>query len=207
MSGRGGGGGGSTHSVSVAIRLRPPAPSETSDGVLAAVGGFRYPSGVLQGSDQAAACAALTDRLLEKLRQGFSCTLLAYGQTGSGKTHTMFGPPGAMTEESLETATIGGGGSGGSSNNSNNSNNSNSNSNSAPPLWGVFPRTMLKLLSMPGLGSFHASAVEVYMDNAFDLLANRKVLAVGARQRQADNANVSGLIWSGSPLVESSGGG
>jgi len=29
---------------------------------------------------------------LNKVLQGFSCTIFAYGQTGSGKTHTMFGP-------------------------------------------------------------------------------------------------------------------
>ena len=52
------------------------------------------------------------------------------------------------------------------------------------------PRTMLKLLRMPGLGSFHASAIEVYMENAFDLLADRKVLAMGSRQRHIGNANV-----------------
>ena len=29
---------------------------------------------------------------------GFSAVFLAYGQTGSGKTHTIFGPPGVLTE-------------------------------------------------------------------------------------------------------------
>ena len=82
----------------------------------------------------------------------------------------MFGPPGAMTEESLKLAS--------------------DDDDGAPPLWGVFPRTMLKLLKLQGLGSFHASAIEVYMDNAFDLLANRKVLAVGSRQKRADNCNI-----------------
>ena len=29
---------------------------------------------------------------IERVMQGFNCTVFAYGQTGSGKTFTMFGP-------------------------------------------------------------------------------------------------------------------
>lgn len=40
------------------------------------------------------------------LEPGFSAIVLAYGQTGSGKTHTIFGPPGVLTEhEYNETRT------------------------------------------------------------------------------------------------------
>ena len=56
---------------------------------------------MVQGSDQKAAFDAITAQLLEHLHEGYSVTLLAYGQTGSGKTHTMFGPPGALSEASI----------------------------------------------------------------------------------------------------------
>ena len=36
--------------------------------------------------------------------KGHNVTVLAYGQTGSGKTHTMFGPPGCLTEAAVEAA-------------------------------------------------------------------------------------------------------
>ena len=61
---------------------------------------FRAVDSVVTGSDQTEAFATIASPLLARLHDGYSCTLLAYGQTGSGKTHTMFGPPGALTEES-----------------------------------------------------------------------------------------------------------
>ena len=82
---------------------------------------------------------------------------MAYGQTGSGKTHTMFGPPGCLTEASIAAA------------------------GGIPPDWGLFPRTVLTMMQAPGVdpGSVHASAVEVYHEDVFDLLDDRCQLAVG----------------------------
>jgi len=154
--------------VDVSVRVRPLQGEAgalgtvrcTERGVLDAGGrSFAFPSTVLLGSDQAAAHTALAAPLLEKLLAGYSCTLLAYGQTGSGKTHTMFGPPGSLTEASLRD-------SGGR----------------APASWGVFPRTVLQLLEVSGLGTLHASAVEVYQEKAYDLLADRAQLAVGSQR-------------------------
>ena len=167
-----------THSVGVSVRLRPPTSPDTSAATLSACAAFAYPAAVIEGSDQRAACSALTDHLLDKLRAGFSCTLLAYGQTGSGKTYTMFGPPGAITESALERASVGGGGGGGADGGG-----GGGTDDGAPSHWGVFPRTMLKLLRMPGLGSFHASAIEVYMEKVRDLLSpcgQGKEVKVGA---------------------------
>ena len=59
---------------------------------------FNYMSHVVKGCDQQVAFDALTSRLIQRSRDGLDCTLMAYGQTGSGKTHTMFGPPGCLTE-------------------------------------------------------------------------------------------------------------
>ena len=101
---------------------------------------------------------ALASRLVSRAQEGYSCTLMAYGQTGSGKTHTMFGPPGCLTEASVAAA---GGG--------------------IPADWGLFPRSVLLMMQVPGvvLGSVHASAVEVYHENVFDLLDDRSQLALG----------------------------
>ena len=172
----GGGGGGGQHSIAVAVRLRPPSTDqavfvEASGTVDVAGRPFRVGT-VVQGSDQLAAFEALAAPLVDSLMAGYSCTLLAYGQTGSGKTHTMCGPPGSLTEASLAEA---GGG--------------------VPPDWGIFPRTVLEILQS-GAGSLHASAVEVYDDKAYDLLADRAQLAVGTK-----NKGVVVPTGSGAPLI------
>ena len=82
---------------------------------------------------------------------------MAYGQTGSGKTYTMFGATGSLTEASLDQAAGG-----------------------IPALWGAFPRAMMELLRARAAGAtFHASAIEVYMEHAYDLLNARKSVKVG----------------------------
>ena len=160
--GRAAGGGGPQHSIAVAVRLRPPSTDQAvfvdASGTVD-VGGRPFRVGtVVQGSDQMGAYEALAAPLVDSLMGGYSCTLLAYGQTGSGKTHTMFGPPGALTEASLAEA-----------------------GGSVPADWGIFPRTVLELLQS-GEGTLHASAVEVYDDKAYDLLADRAQLSVGTKR-------------------------
>jgi len=117
----------------------------------------------------------------------YNCTLFAYGQTGSGKTYTMFGPEGGVTTTSTHGLPAG----------------------SIPQAWGMFPRTAAQVLyrlglwtdapgvpmpmaSPPGGGggagyddgasgttSLAVSAVEVYFDEVFDLLNERKNVRVG----------------------------
>ena len=142
------------HSVAVNVRVRPdgsaPIPFDR----------FQYPSSIIEGSDQTAMSSALTGDLVRKfIRGGTACTLMAYGQTGSGKTYTMFGPAGALTEASLEQA-----------------------AGSVPVTWGAFPRATMQLLQAPELAgaTFHASAVEIYMEHAYDLLDGRKPVKVGS---------------------------
>jgi len=153
--------------VAVSVRVRPSEGAPSGIGVMPQNGGitcgtstFGYPAHVLQGSDQAEAGAALlTDLMLKFIRGGTSCTLMAYGQTGSGKTYTMFGPPGGLTEASLEQA-----------------------GGAVPETWGAFPRAMMQLLGVRELAgaTFHASAVEVYMEQAYDLLDGRKPVKIGS---------------------------
>jgi hypothetical protein len=69
----------------------------------------------------------------------------------------MFGPPGCLTEASVNQA-----------------------GSAVPESWGLFPRSVLTLMSMPDVQSMHASAVEVYHENVFDLLDDRAQLAVGS---------------------------
>lgn len=152
------------HSVAVSVRIRPGGNSvaRTSPGTSVVVNGtnFTFPTAVLEGSDQAIAYQALASSLVRRFCEGgLSCTLAAYGQTGSGKTHTLFGPPGALTEASLEQA-----------------------HGEIPAPWGVFPRALVELLRAPELAgaTFRASAIEVYMEQAYDLLHGRKALKVGA---------------------------
>ena len=85
--------------VTVTVRIKPsdnPAVFATTGGVLVqrpregsvVHDGF---ASIIEGDcDQAAAFDAIAAPLLERLHQGYSCTLIAYGQTGSGKTHTIF---------------------------------------------------------------------------------------------------------------------
>jgi hypothetical protein len=46
--------------------------------------------------------------------------------------------------------------------------------------WGIFPRIALELLQRSG-GTLHASAIEVYQESAYDLLADRAPLKVGTK--------------------------
>ena len=153
--------GSAKHRISVSVRVKPasakcsPTISADSRGIVVKQKVFT-PEAVITGSDQAEAFAAIASPLLARLRDGYSRTLLAYGQTGSGKTHTMFGPPGALTGASLAAS-----------------------ADACPPDWGIFPRIALELLAAGG--TLHASAIEVYQDNAYDLLADRAPLQVGTR--------------------------
>ena len=158
--------------IQVHVRVRPLMSSKTagssssldvtSHGDIVADGRpFQYPSSIVQGSSQQIAYDSIAPRLLSRLHDGYSVTLLAYGQTGSGKTYTMFGPAGSLSETALEQA----------------------GANIVPEVWGVFPRMMMQLRRMSGLGSMHASAIEVYSNQAYDLLADRAPIKIGQGYR------------------------
>uniref|UniRef100_A0A7S2CM31 Kinesin motor domain-containing protein n=1 Tax=Haptolina brevifila TaxID=156173 RepID=A0A7S2CM31_9EUKA len=117
-----------------------------------------FASIVASNCEQEDAFGAIAAPLLDRLREGYSCTLLAYGQTGSGKTHTIFGPPGVLTEAALLDSADG-----------------------VPAEWGLFPRIALELLAA-GTGTLHCSAIEVYQEKAYDLLQDRVQLAVGTQK-------------------------
>jgi len=158
--------------VLVSVRIKPPSvrsfvtaqpggsihvESQKHGGSV--VDGF---ASITDGSDQMDAYEAVARPLVDRLMQGYSCTLMAYGQTGSGKTHTIFGPPGCLMEAALQGS-------------------DNTGASSAPVDWGLFPRVALELLAS-GKGALHASAVEVYQERAFDLLADRAPLVVGTQK-------------------------
>ena len=157
------------HRVAVSVRVRPPRTADAPvsvrvdarDGAVC-VGDKAYrPATAVEGSDQAAAFDAIAAPLLDQLAAGYNATLLAYGQTGSGKTHTLFGPTGCLTEASLSEV-------------------AGADARASPRAWGLLPRLALALLA-ERRGSLHASAIEVYQEVAYDLLADRAPLTVGAR--------------------------
>jgi hypothetical protein len=156
------------------------------------VGGvsFAYADAVIQGSDQGVAFASLATSMLRQLEEGYSVTLLAYGQTGSGKTHTMFGPPGSLSEAALASRRREGKGGGTGERRGGEAaaaaeEEGTCSQEEAPEDWGVFPRCMMHLLRLPGFGTMHASAVEVYQETAFDLLNGRSPLKVGKSKTDA----------------------
>lgn len=159
----------SRHSIELSLKLRPATNKNSSvfkitdsNAILIGDKKFNYLSYILQGSDQSQAYRALGERLVNALREGYNCSLLAYGQTGSGKTYSMLGPPGSLTESALSQSCDG-----------------------VPEDWGVLPRIMLHILRDGSFGKMHASAIEVYLDVAYDLLDDRKPLRVGGTRSNA----------------------
>ena len=159
----------SEREIHLSVRIRPlsrdrtdaavDVDSNTGAVVLSSGESFNYPSSVVKGSNQNVAFGALAFKLIERARKGYNCTIMAYGQTGSGKTHTMFGPPGCLTETAAQQA---------------------SSVQQVPEAWGLFPRTVLTMMQDPESTTVYASAVEVYQENIFDLLDDRAQLQISA---------------------------
>lgn len=156
------------HSIHLTVRVRPPQTSDTpavsiTDGnvVVGGSNSFSYANRVVVGKDQLVCYDAVTSSLLPRIREGYSCAVLAYGETGSGKTHSVFGPPNALTEASLSR-----------------------NITTLPDTWGVFPRTVMDLLSIPNV-SLQASAIEIYQNNPYDLFNERKLLQMPGSRRNS----------------------
>ena len=136
---------------------------------------------------------------------GRNCTLFVYGQTGSGKTHTLFGPPnsfhggsltGTNARELFQGVYI-------------------------PHEWGAFPRTVLQLLDAnkknmnrsthmnhnkgPSSISIIATAVEIYMDNCYDLMRDKQKIAVAGFGRSAKTTGRGSFLETTEVKRDSSG--
>jgi hypothetical protein len=113
------------------------------------------------GKDQEGVYATVGKPVLEHVLSGYNACILSYGATGSGKTYSMFGPPGALGTE----------------------------------LMGIVPRLCNELFDYTAarrggvayssslshcvtFSSITMSMVEVYMEDVFDLLHERKELKV-----------------------------
>ncbi|KAI9348470.1 P-loop containing nucleoside triphosphate hydrolase protein [Obelidium mucronatum] len=152
--------------VSTIIRVRPGVgPSNPIDRY------YSYSKTVIDGSGQEPLFNHLMSNssFWRQFELGYSATLIAYGQTGSGKTYSVLGPPGCLTENELSQA-----------------------GGAIPARWGLLPRILMNLVGDSSL-SVLASAVEVYQDSVFDLLAERKLLQVKA-------ANAQGRVDSAIPF-------
>ena len=65
-----------------------------------------------------------------------------------------------------------------------------------PPAWGLLPRLALELLRAGAGSTLHASAIEVYQDKAYDLLADRAPLTVGTKSagRKVEGADHGAIV-------------
>jgi len=126
-------------------------------------------------------------RLIGEPGSAFVC--IAYGQTGSGKTHSIFGPPGLLTEDAASEHSVGGG-------------------ITIPSAWGVFPRALALMLlelelngtsegrtSTASRAQLRVTAVEVYLERVYDLLNDREPIAIAgtsakATSKRMNNSNV-----------------
>lgn len=100
-------------------------------------------------------------RTVDEFLTGRNCTVFVYGQTGSGKTHTLFGPPNSFHSNTLiNDATEA------------------FHNVKIPISWGVFPRIVLSLLNKSKTTGITATAVEIYMDNCYDLMRDGQKIAV-----------------------------
>lgn len=159
--------------VSASLRLKPVDSSaerkiaiDKDDPLLASYSCFFAPN---QGQLQ---CYRGTcSDIVAEFTNGRNCTLFVYGQTGSGKTHTLFGPPNSFHDNSLspdhakevfQGASI-------------------------PNSWGLFPRIVLHLLHATKSSAMGvtATAVEIYMDQCYDLMNDKQRIAVAGYGRSA----------------------
>lgn len=140
-------------SVVTSIRIRP----STSQSVQTIGENLKPPfSCVLSGEqNQKSTYTSTCANLISSFIEGNNCTLFAYGQTGSGKTHTLLGPPNSFHDGIFK----------------NNANEAFMGS-SIPPLWGIIPRVVLELLNK--YVPLSLTAVEIYLDNCYDLTSENK---------------------------------
>jgi len=118
------------------------------------------------------ACADTVD----EFKKGCNCTMFVYGQTGSGKTHSLFGPPNAFNGTSLNLENA----------------DEVFKGTSIPSTWGMFPRLILDLMNSTST-SVTATAVEIYMDNCYDLMSDKQKIAVLAGYgRSSKSSGVGG---------------
>jgi primosomal protein N' len=154
--------------ITTSLRLKPiaPAPGHECESIQ-----FHHNSSITSFSNifdstqsklqcYSNACSATVDEFLSSQN---NCTIFVYGQTGSGKTHTLFGPPNSFHSKVLENA------------------NEVFHDVNIVSTWGIFPRIILNILnnkrSLQTTG-IKATAVEIYMDNCYDLLRDGQKIAV-----------------------------
>lgn len=146
--------------ITTSLRLKP-SPGETTRTILPdSISSFSHFFDATKGQLQCYSNAC--SRTIDEFLNGRNCTVFCYGQTGSGKTHTLFGPPNSFHSNTL-----------------NNDASEAFHNVKIPVEWGVFPRIVLSLLSKSKISSgITATAVEIYMDNCYDLMRDGQKIAV-----------------------------
>jgi hypothetical protein len=134
-------------------------------------------------ASQAEVYDALGRPLVDNALMGYNGCIIAYGPTGSGKTFSIFGPPGSIgkNEEGLLPrvcnelfARLG-------------------RQSDAGTLAAPGPIIAIGGRNVPTQSTVRVAALEIYLDEVYDLLAQRKALVV----RHSGNGRfaVPGLLW------------
>ncbi|KAK1739678.1 kinesin family protein [Skeletonema marinoi] len=145
-------------SITTSLRFKPsPGDTRTIQGEFTSFSHF-FDSAKGQLQCYSDACS----RTIEEFLSGRNCTVFVYGQTGSGKTHTLFGPPNSFHSNTLKNDAT-----------------EAFHNVKIPVSWGAFPRIVLSLLNNSKISSgITATAVEIYMDNCYDLMRDGQKIAV-----------------------------
>eukprot|EP00985_Skeletonema_marinoi_P016418 scaffold8829_cov107-Skeletonema_marinoi.AAC.5 len=151
---------GNRDSISITTSLRfKPSPGDTRTITI-------HPNSITHffdsAKDQLQCYSTACSRTIEEFLSGRNCTVFVYGQTGSGKTHTLFGPPNSFHSNTLKNDAT-----------------EAFHNVKIPVSWGAFPRIVLSLLNNSKISSgITATAVEIYMDNCYDLMRDGQKIAV-----------------------------
>ena len=143
------------------------------------------------GQGQLKCYSETCSKSVNEFLDGRNCTLFVYGQTGSGKTHTLFGPPNSFhaatlapgnVDEVFKNVTI-------------------------PSSWGSFPRIVLHLLQDNRVASsgITATAVEIYMDNCYDLIRDKQKIDVAGFGRSCKTSGRGAFLETCEVRRDSSG--
>lgn len=190
--------------ISTSLRLKPTDLTRNENEIdidESLLTSFSHYFNPRRNSNQLKCYSQACSKTVHEFLGGRNCTLFVYGQTGSGKTHTLFGPP-----NSFHGGTLLGGNADEVFKNI-----------SIPSSWGAFPRILLHLLhensnrngtqthKQNSSACITATAVEIYMDNCYDLMRDKQKIAVAGYGRSSKTSGRGGFLETSTIKRDSSG--